>query len=300
LAIQTVNEIHDGRDYDSDTSPNTRLTRQWRIIAESGDDPVDVINDASLPAQKGDAHPSEPRALVQRIELRQEDPDDFDWVWLYRAEYSTAIAGPPGGEEENENPLVDQIAIEWSYEARYAPLNVALDPTDRTTRIPVANSAGQEFDPSVNTLRMVRTLTIQKNLNSFDQNYFDYGFVERVNSATFYGYQPGEVLLEGVAASLQYRGLTPYWRATFRFLISPTNEGWVVSLQDTGVYQYIDDELERITDKKGNDVVLPVPLDGNGRALHEVLGRKPTREEIVYLDFWPYYEANFSTLGLGG
>lgn len=301
MAITAVNEIHDGRDYDSDTSPNTRLTKVWRIQAESGDSPIDLINDASLPAQKGDEHPDYARALVQRIELRQADPDDFDWVWLFRAEYATAIPGPPGGNEENENPLVDPISVEWGHELINYPLEFALDPTDRTTVIPVINSASQEFDPATVVPFSTRLLTIGKNLSAFDQTYFDSTFVNRVNSATFYGYPAGEVWCESIDATLQYRGTTPYWRATYRFKISPFDTGWRIDLLDQGTYQLKDDKYQRINDENGDPVVEPVLLDGNGRALHEVNPTRPLpRSDAVYLGFWPYYEANFSTLGVGG
>jgi|GEM_PF-3244748 len=300
MAIQQVNEIHPDRDYESDTSPNTQLTRQWRIIAEHGDEPLDIINDASLPAAKGDPHPSESRALVQRIELRQEDPDDFDWVYLFRAEYATALAGPPGGEEENENPLLDPISIEWGFETIFLPLETAYDSVDRTSVVPVVTSAGQEFDPAAVSQFNTRVLTIGKNLSAFDPGFFDSGFVGRVNSSTFYGYGPGEVLLDGVAATRQYRGVIPYWRATYRFKISIFERGWRVDLLDQGTYHVKDGEYQQILDPKGNPLVEPAPLDGEGLFLHDSLGRMWTRDDYVYRSFWPYLEANFSTLGVGG
>lgn len=301
MAIQQVNEIHQDRDYDSDTSPNTRLTRVWRIIGESGDEPLDIINDASLPAAKGDPHPSESRALVQRIELRQEDPDDFNWVYLFRAEYATAIVGPPGGEEENENPLLDPISVQWGHELVSYPLEAALDPVDRTTVIPVVNSANQEFDPAVVVPYSVRVLTIEKNLSSFNPTFFDFNYVNRVNSNTFYGYGADEVWLESVDANLQYRGTTPYWRARYTFKVSPFEWGWRTDVLDQGTYQLKDDKYQRATDENGDPVVEPILLDGNGRSLHEVNAVRPLpRSASTYLQFWPYYQANFSALNVGG
>lgn len=301
MAIQSVNEIHQDRDYDSDTSPNTRLTRVWRIIGEHGDEPLDIINDASLPAAKGDPHPSESRALVQRIELRQEDPDDFNWVYLFRAEYATAIAGPPGGEEENENPLLDAISIDWGYEIINVPLDEAFDSADRTSVVPVINSANQEFDPAAVTPYSVRVLTIEKNLSTFDARYFDEQFVNRVNSQTFYGYPPDQVFLEGISATLQYRGVTPYWRARYTFKMSPFDRGWRLDLLDHGTYQLKNNKYVRGTDEEGEPLVEPMALDGNGRLLHEVNAVRPLpRSAYVYIQYWPFLQANFSALNVGG
>ena len=297
MAQQSINELHRGRRVSKDSSPNTRLTRVFRVVMEQGDSPWDTLESAGVPA-RGDAHPDVSSALCQEVACEQEDGGDFEWVFIVTATYATLTPGGTPTEDSDQDPTSVPIVIEWGEELITGPMEFGYgfyDGEDRQDKFPVVNSAWDKFDPPPLRDVTYRVLTVTKNQSAFNVSAID-AYKNHVNDRPFYGFDEELVLFTSATAQSQYTGTTFYWQVRYQFKIRP--DQWITSLLDNGVYGYnASNEKVRLQDDSGNDVVEPIPLDGNGQKL--ALDRTaPDGNDFVYMDWYTYPSKDLNGLGV--
>jgi hypothetical protein len=155
------------------------------------------------------------------------------------------------------------------------------------------NSAGDPVDGLEEDCAMVKlTYTntqVRRPVFSELQRYLN-----RCNDAEFGGGTSYTVRMIGWNA--EYDQKNNVWSVSVEFLYNPN--GWQIQYFDAGYNQIIDGERVAITDKAGNPVSKPVPLNGLGQA--QAINPSPTgnqqRINPKILELYPYKLANFDLL----
>lgn len=101
------------------------------------------------------------------------------------------------------------------------------------------------------------------------------------NSAAFLGGAEYTVRVAGFSAEYDQKNGT--WSVSVEFIYNP--DGWKITYYDIGYNENINGERRAITDKAGNPVSKPVPLDLAGGAL--TIGQEPYE-----LELYPYPKAD--------
>jgi hypothetical protein len=212
------------------------------------------------------------------------------WLWDVEVEYSS-------------NPLDVRPDIDWDGREHREAIQVDED------EVAVLNSAGLPFDPPPEILWYSETLTIVKNLATYDRDFYR-AYRGAVNTDNWYGGGPYSSKCTRIAAKLMYDAQPgSFWRVTFQFecLDLPKPPGandattdsirpgrsWYLRPLDAGYEEYNDDldNWVKMKDIFGVEFTKPAPLDGAGHQLE--VGGDP-----VYLKFRPFKTAEFVLLGL--
>lgn len=155
---------------------------------------------------------------------------------------------------------------------------------------PVANSAGQPFDPPVKVPCSDVTLSItcfSARINAANT----WLYFNKVNKFKFLGlWPPGWARCTRYEQTSLFEGGQTLWQTDIT--IQFREDGWnPIRVLDAGTVELSDPDgtgqrLRAIVDETGAAVTSPVPLDGFGEKL-------AAGEDLVYLEFQGYYEADF-------
>ena len=172
--------------------------------------------------------------------------------------------------------------------------------SERSTRIltedldgkPVANSAGQPFDPGVEIPVCFPTFTITcfKPIGSESlANVLHY--TNSINSGSFLGLAAKRVLCTEYKLTSQYEQGQWFWQKVVSFKCNPDTTWNPIKVLDAGTvekkYTQSGYKLVEITGPTGSAVSAPVPLNGAGNPLQG--GGSP-----VYLDYKGYREISWA------
>lgn len=199
-------------------------------------------------------------------------------------------------QQDAEDPRKWMVTVEYSTDST-SSLEVSWDVVKKKVALEVdrfgeaiLNSAGDTFDPPIDTEQVQWRLTINKWKSSFNPvTLSDYLF--HTNISTFYGFAAGQVLLDAVRAKQSRRGGVDGWDTTWEFLCDV--DGHDLHLLDMGMRELGLTAPNHIIDSRGQLVSKPVLLDGTGFPLAD-----PTPATAEFLDFEIYDQANFDDLGL--
>ena len=156
---------------------------------------------------------------------------------------------------------------------------------------PVQNSANQRFVPPP-------TKSVAYIVAKYERNEANYDPLERltwantVNSTSWKGYAPKQVLCKGIIGNLEVEGVYVFFRVTYTFWIHPKD--WMYRPLDAGLMSYdqVAGKLVALTEGKfGAQITTPFPLDGGGQVLVDLANP-------VYLAFNRYPLRDFNLLNL--
>lgn len=298
-AIESVQEIHQGRNASQDTAEDPGYVRVFRVVANHSTVSAREVRAATGIPSIGDAYSvasaiggavTDTNARVSNVVATQPDPDSQE-LWHVVVTYS-AETYPPG--------LTP--SARWRTSRFSRVLETEVDNGQSGSGLgsgrPVANSAGDPPSPlpevDDNRPEYVREFWT----TAWSEDLF-LAYRNAVNDApvtigdkTF----PARTLkITGIDSERHERGATFYWRVSLSVEYNP--DGWLVEFYDRGFRELRDDYysggtcLVEIPDKNGVQPTEPYYLDGAGAKLVE--GNDP-----VTLEFAGYPEADFSILNL--
>lgn len=207
--------------------------------------------------------------------------------WVVVAEYG------PYDPRITEDPLLAPADVSWGSDKFEVPVWKDISGNS------VVNSAGVRFAEPVTKDDTRSTLTIVRNEPSFSDDLAEI-YRDKVNASTFYLKDPRRVKCRDITGHQQFHpkastdtGL--YWVVTYEFEVAADGETWDALALDQGLTQYDSSSPRKrveITDKNGQPVSEPWPLDGSGNALPDNSGTP------VFLTFQVYETAEFADLAL--
>lgn len=208
-------------------------------------------------------------------------------VWDVEATFSQNYIKEP----DEEDPWDASPIWSWSFETVEEPLL-----EDAQNGKAIKNSANEAFPPIGRPIA-IPVLTIDRyELTFYGQTILDY--VNYVNSAEFWGADPGQVLCAGISAQQETIGDSKCWKVQYVFKFKCDNYGWKARILDQGSFYW--EGTVGASEKKpfSDDALNPIigNLDGHG---HELVNVTNEEEEAVFMDYNRYDETNFNTLQLG-
>ncbi len=219
--------------------------------------------------------------------------DANPYFWTVTAEYDSETEDP---EEQKENPLERPPVLRWSFATERKALQVDVDGKK------LCNSAGQLFDPPIETDEMIVVLAVTRNVAEFNVAQA-IAYENAINSDAFMGVDPYVAKLKGIAAERAFENGVRHWKVGYE--IHFRRDGWRLQVLDAGTMQlgyWFDpetghlgtaEELLPILDPRGGQATKPVPLDGHG---HVIAPGAAVQE--VYLTKRVLRELPFGTLNL--
>lgn len=215
---------------------------------------------------------------------RKEKPSWFDVGVEYTWEFqSSSLSGDPG-QILLELP---QIAIRFVETSK----PVANDINNK----PIANSAGERFDPLPQIEEAHMVIEIRRNEMTFDAAQAA-DLLNTVNADHVWGLNLRQALMKNIGGQrINWNGYV-LWEKHYEVHVK---ESWKLELLDHGLNQGFPSPgetdpnqwLTRITDKWGVPVETPVNLDGQGRPL-------PPGQDAVFRKFDIYEERSWAQLDL--
>lgn len=188
------------------------------------------------------------QAVVVNISAAQKESDDWSF-WIVTVRYSTQV--PAGGPTFRKtglgnalsgpqvNPWEEPPSIEADVEIETEVPNQDLDGR------PYSNSAEQPFTPPYSCQNGYRAYTLIRNERVIDFENRPEKYIYVVNSTPFKGYAEGYSLCTGGRGQKLWRGMTPYYRVTYKILCKDKNElpsgdfsaGWQPRILNAGMFQ---------------------------------------------------------------
>jgi hypothetical protein len=215
MSIQLVNEDFEDRSGEWTVSEGRNYVRKFIVqMSSQGDGPNLAIQAVGI--NRGDQY-------TPYFGL----PNEFEWdlnaycnkisatmrgvlVWIVTVEYgpySSLFAG--GG--PTQNPILMPIDASWSNTSHDMVADIDVN------GVPILNTAGDPYDPSLMEEEKRPTLTIVRNELSYDPT-IDQSYNNAVNSDIFAGYPPlYSRVLEIVPKSLFHQDVGWYYQRTYMF-----------------------------------------------------------------------------------
>lgn len=307
--ISSVSEIWSGRVASIDQFHVREYKRIFRVIMTVFDaGPLEVtagIGNFAIPglgATYVGAEGSEYDIGARCIKVAPKQDQECPYIWTVECDYTSkrnAVkrfsddpnkegSGQNKGDMSETNPLLQAPDIAWSTQ-KFQRLLL----WDRSSRLPIANSAGEKFKTPIMVDDTRFVLTITKNQSFYDPGlYFPY--IDTVNSQPWIFNLAAQLCkLDQVNGTSVYDRNLWYWKVTYVVHVRPwrdtTNDPppWNVRALDEGTWQLdANDNPSVIYDKKtGLPVSNAVPLDGTGHPL--------TLTPPVTYVYWPNTQNGF-------
>ena len=167
---------------------------------------------------------------------------------------------------DGDDPISRPAEIEWgegSYSEVVTKATLVTAAGAEVADQPVANSAGEPFDPPLEVEKTFLTLRITVNRANFSPSTVS-SYSNKTNSDTFFGFEAGKVKCRSVTAISQFEKGRHFWRITASFEI---RDSWDYELLDAGYWEIVAGAREEITFPNGRPLSAPWPLDGAGTKL---------------------------------
>ncbi len=284
MSVSYVKELFEGRRASDSQERRRTYTRVYEVRTTDPNDSGYVAGGASGLPRGGDAHPDDNAAFVVKNDPAQHSEDPT--LWTVTIEYDTQLSNTAIGKESQqvdssgetttnpdspseagqrqENPLSRPPTYSVSHEKVQEVVEYDYNGD------PILNSAGDPFDPPPMREVSYPVLTIKKNMVSFTYTMLEQ-YQDAVNSATWRGFEPGKVKIDGINWESAFENGITYWVVTFVFKVR--YKGWRLRLLDTGFNELIAAETDRpaykrrIKDKDGAYPNEPQLLNGDGQRL---------------------------------
>lgn len=312
MAIVSAEEVWSGRSGNADDAFKREYERRFVVVTDNPFDGPIVVTGASGIPVKYDAYAnaggteSDPRAFCNRVRATCRSEDNCTWDVI--ASYSTTVELEAG---QSQNPMERGNTPNSSggsggggpggagsrYDISFSPgSEVKAAVKDRDDN-PIANSAGDPFDPPLEIADPYLMMTIGRNIplaNPLSYALTMMGYLNTVNSGPFLGLPAETVKL--FTWSMQFQPPDngyAFWRETFVFHAKWNNgNGWLTELLDVGYFRIDGTDKVEITDPEGKQYTKPQLLDGAGGVL-AAFGAAP-----VYMPFRLFPKKDFSVFGL--
>lgn len=236
---------------------------QAQVVEDEGIDPRQALYDAGLLPRKGDASEDFEGMYCVGVAL---DPGDGPTTWEATIRWST-----PNLNEPPTDPTIAPPVVVIGGEALDEQIDTDLDLE------PIANTAGEPFDPPIVSRRTDLVIDYQVNV-LLDQVNIAWllSFRDKTNSEDMPGIgDAGEVLVDGApTAELVHEteDLPAYWKIRIVLKIrenseeagAPAKNAWKRRILSQGYRQIVDSDLKTVVDQDGMPLNQPVLLDANG------------------------------------
>lgn len=217
MAIQSIDEIFDGRGGASDVSGGRSYVRRFRVLSNTALDGPNTIKGA-LGVRYGDRYlsvnalESDKYSYVNSIDAQQEDGDALGWI--VTVSYGPFDAITAGGGPDN-NPLLQPIDVDWDY--RSQEIVAEYDDDGK----PITNTAGDPFDPPIVIDDPRPLLRVVRNEATYNTSLV-YQYRNAVNSDPFAGWPPQMARVIKIAGKSTFHYQVGwYWIVTYEFEFNP-------------------------------------------------------------------------------
>jgi hypothetical protein len=308
MAILWVREHWEGRKA-GETEENRVYSRVFKVVTSSVEDGPKAVKDA-VGVRIGDVYRTateiDPRAFCVDVNAQhdQSDPNHWEVSCDYDTSAETNDAQKDQQKEEQQSDDPEDEPPQIGFQFRHITRPVERDKDGK----PIANSAGEKFDPPLEVDESIPVITITRNEKAFNASLaIDY---EDAVNADVWSYtlpggstliaRKGQAKIENIGAQTQSKKGQLYYSVTYE--IGFRREGWQVEKLDQGFFekdannlgmlQHIKVQVRDENNKVREEFCsAPHPLDGAGHKLQK--GR-----DLVFLPFKVYKELPFAALRL--
>jgi len=262
ITVRSFNEIIGGRDAEFSADKFARTyTRQFQLVVAQPDaNPAEIQAYNRLPALYAPYSCGgivDVLALCKRKRPKQLKIDPR--AWEITCEWSTLDINPDQNQNNDqpiENPLDRPPVVGWDTEIYQRPLEKDIDDN------PIANTAGQPFDPAIEVDDARLVMTVQRNELTFDKRTMA-KYLNKLNADPFVGFDKRLAKFHKFSATTQFENGLRFW--SVNYIIHFRDEDWDREIIDAGFYEKIDGQLAIIKDRAGFPVSEAAFLNGHGR-----------------------------------
>lgn len=301
MGIVAVREIHFGRTHQARATGQRTFTRHFQVQTDNPRTSQLQVRLATGIPRLFDIYntglESDNWCFVESIQVDQERNNLNTWyITVNYSSISTdpvytrplnQVAGSPGQGQPTSSPTSEPDKYQWYSETvkKYVEKDIA--------GTEIKNSAGDFFNPPLSENRYILILKVTRQLATFDGPTM-MQYKDCVNTYAWNGFPPYHCLISDINAQSQFQDNVSFWLVTFTFKIQPTIPWVPTKILDRGFYQK----------KAGSNVNVPIyspttaqpttiprRLDGTGFKLADTAPG-------VYLDFYLYYDIDFSPLAI--
>ncbi len=228
-------------------------------------------------------------AFVKSVEAHE--IGETGMLWEVTVTADSEMPEPP---KDQENPLDRPPEVSWSF-AQFQRV-AEKDITGKA----IVNSAGQAFDPPVQIDDSRPVCNIDRNEDAFDPTVI-FQYKDAINSDALdiggLAVLPGQAKMSNISARRQFENSQFYWKVSYEIHIK--SDGWALSILDQGLYKEgVNNKPTPCTDDAGNEVSVPVLLDGQGGQLALPPAPPGQTGAPVFLTFEVYTQLPFEALAL--
>lgn len=229
---------------------------------------------------------SDTAAVCKRKVPRQEPKQPH--IWYVKCDFDN---DPSSQSQETEDDATSATArppiIEWDAEFGEEVMYKDFSSPDRKA---ILNPVGHQFDPPVTRRVIYPVMTIERYQTTFLPGTI-LAYTDHVNSAAFYGADPGHALMSQIRARQVIEDAVKLWQVTYRIRFAVSEDGFDLRPLNQGSHHY-DNTTDKnlIAFKEGQ-----VPFVGNLKADGT---EAPTQADWSYGQFKAYPEADFDALSL--
>lgn len=236
MSIVSCEKSDQGRDARIGTDGLLEITESYIVVTDNAlDDGPFILRAPCLPL-RGETHPVLQTVYAQERECRQRPDSQFVWDVLVFFRETLFVF---------DNPLLDPPRIQYGTVRTREPYTVDV------TGIPMANSAGQPFDPPPMRDVTRPTMTYTRNEPNYILGEFT-PFYDGVNEGWFFGAAPGQAKIMNITGNgpMSRNGIE-FWEVTYEVHFRRT-PWWLDEILDVGLDELI---IEITQDSNGNDIV---------------------------------------------
>jgi hypothetical protein len=226
--------------------------------------------------------------VLNRVEVSRSV--DSPTVYTVRCSYSTASLG------EGSTPETTDPAEKWDIDISVSAIPYSEPVWKDTDDVPVVNSAGQPFDPTVEVTKYDENIKLSfktRQLPATDikncRGKTNSSPVNFTVKGVSFSYPTETLLFNGAEYSTSVYNNETLWTVTYD-LINRTDD-WRCKVLDQGLYEKVGTELRAITDKHGQYITSPHPLSGGTKLA--------SGSPVVLLNYRTHKKTDFAPLFAG-
>ncbi len=295
MAITSFNEIP-GRGVDGGEDMNRSYRAKYRLYSDAMTETATTVRAYVLAlVPLFTPFPTDSGSILVGVQADQDEENPFMWIVTLKysalsltSRSSNAAKSDPA--QRNENPLARPPRVKLGNE------RFQIAPFYDINGDPILNSAKDFFSDPVMRYVSRPTISISRNKATFDIVTWR-TWTNTVNSASFLGFEPGEVMLVDLSADRQFENNIYFYEVSAVFHVAQLFDrfNWQPRVLDCGYQEIVAGKKQKITLPGGVEPSTPVRLNGTGGKLTP---DDAAANLSVFRSFEFYYEADFNTLGL--